>query len=137
MDTLVRQFLEAVVAGSPVAKAIGVELASVEVDAVTLRLPFDHAITTTPDTIHGGVVATLIDITGAACSASGIAADDGATGGATAHLSVAYLAPARSDLSAEGRVVHRSRSTTHTEVSVRDVDGRLVATGQVSSRIFH
>ena len=60
-----------------------------------------------------------------------------ATGGATSHLSVTYLAPGRGDLEAFAAVVHRTRSTTQTEVAVRDADGRLVATGQVSSRIFH
>jgi uncharacterized protein (TIGR00369 family) len=137
MDTLVRQFVEAVTVGSPVARSMGVELTSLEVDVVTLRLPYADDLATTPGIVHGGVIAALIDIAGATCSASGIAPDDGATGGATSHLSVTYLAPTRSDMCAEARTVHRSRSTTQTEVRVRDVDGRLVATGQVSSRIFH
>lgn len=136
MDPLARQWIDGVVAGSPVAKALGVEITDAEVDSVSIRLPYDDQLTTVPDTVHGGVVATLIDIAGAACSASGVTADDGATGGATTHLSVTYLAPGRGDLEAFGAVVHRTRSMTQTEVAVRDADGRLVATGQVSSRIF-
>jgi acyl-coenzyme A thioesterase PaaI-like protein len=50
---------------------------------------------------------------------------------------VTYLARASGDLTAEARVLHRSRSMTQSEVSVHGADGRLVATGQVSSRIFH
>lgn len=136
MDPLARQWIDGVIAGSPVAKALGVEITDAEVDSVSVRLPFDDQLTTVPDTVHGGVIATLVDIAGAACSASGVRADDGATGGATTHLSVTYLAPGRGDLEAFAAVVHRTRSTTQTEVAVRDADGRLVATGQVSSRIF-
>lgn len=137
MDPLARQWIDGVVAGSPAAKALGVEITDAEVDSVSVRLPFDDQLTTVPDTVHGGVIATLIDIAGAACSASGVTAGDSATGGATTHLSVTYLAPGRGDLEAFAAVVHRTRSTTQTEVAVRDADGRLVATGQVSSRIFH
>lgn len=76
-------------------------------------------------------------IAGAAGSASGVTPDDGATGGATASLSVNYLAPARTNLTATATVVHRTRRATLTDVHVHDVDGLLVATEQVSSRFFH
>ena len=112
-------------------------MVALEVDCVSLRMPFSDQLTTVPDTVHGGVIATLIDIAGAAASASGVTIDDGPTGGATSHLSVTYLARASGDLSADARVVHRSRSMTQSEVTVHDAEGRLVATGQVSSRIFH
>jgi uncharacterized protein (TIGR00369 family) len=137
LEPLARQWIEGVIAESPVAKALGVEVVALEVDLVRMRVPYDDQLTTVPGTVHGGVIATLIDIAGAAASASGVATDDGATGGATSHLSVTYLARASGDLTAEARVVHRSRSMTQSEVSVHGADGRLVATGQVSSRIFH
>jgi uncharacterized protein (TIGR00369 family) len=114
-----------------------VEAVSLDVDHVVLRLPFDDGIATVPHTVHGGVLATLVDIAGAASSASGVTADDAATGGVTTNLTVAFLAPGEGDLTADASVVHRTRSTTFSEVAVRDRSGRLVAKGQVSSRLFH
>lgn len=136
-DPLARLWIDQVIAGSPVSAALGVEIAEIAVDEVTLRIAFADELTTVPGVIHGGVVATLVDVAGAAASASALTADDGATGGATAHLTISYLAPAGSDLTARAKVVHRTRSGTQSQVEVRDAEDRLVATGQVSSRIFH
>lgn len=132
-----RAWIDHVIAGSPVGRALGVEVVSADVDSIRMRLAFDEELTTVPGTLHGGVIATLIDIAGAAASASGLTEEDGATGGATSHLSVTYLAPAQGDLEAVATVVHRTRSMTQTEVAVRTIGGDLVAAGQVSSRIFH
>jgi uncharacterized protein (TIGR00369 family) len=137
VDAQARFFIDAVIAGSPVAKSLGIEVVSAEVDRVLVRIGFDDDLTTVPSVIHGGVVATLIDIAGAAASASGLTSDDAASGGATSHLSVTYLAPARGDLEAVATVQHRTRSMTQSEVSVRTVGGDLVAVGQITSRIFH
>ena len=137
VDPGARAWIDLVIAGSPVAKSLGVEIVAAEVDCVRVRIRFADEITTVPGVIHGGVVSALIDIAGAAGSASGLTAEDNATGGATSHLSVTYLAPATGDLEAVATVVHRSRSMTQSEVAVRAVGGDLVAVGQVSSRIFH
>jgi uncharacterized protein (TIGR00369 family) len=137
IDEQARAWIELVIAGSPVAKALGVEVVAAEVDRVCVRVPFADGLTTVPETVHGGVIATLIDIAGAASSASGLTPADGATGGATSHLLVTYLAPGRGDLEAVATVVHRTRSTTQSEVAVRSVGGDLIAVGQVTSRVFH
>ncbi|MET3962849.1 uncharacterized protein (TIGR00369 family) [Marmoricola sp. OAE513] len=137
LDPGARAWIEGVIAASPVGKALGIKIVAAEVDCVRVGLKFDDELTTVPGVIHGGVISTLIDIAGAAASASGLTAADGATGGATSHLSVTYLAPALGDLEAVATVVHRSRSMTQSEVAVRSVGGDLVAAGQVSSRIFH
>jgi uncharacterized protein (TIGR00369 family) len=137
MDPLARQWIDGVVLGSPVAKAIGATLVSAEVDAVTVDLPFDEQLTTMPGLTHGGVLATLIDIAGAAASATGVRAEDGATGGATSHLAVSYLSPARGDLRAVATVIHRTRSATNADVRVSNASGQLVASGQVASRFLH
>ncbi|MFD7710597.1 PaaI family thioesterase [Streptomyces sp. NPDC059785] len=137
MDQIARQWIDSAVMASPVAKSMGMTLVAAEADSVVLALPFADHLTTTPGTLHGGVVAALVDTAGAAASASGLTAGDEATGGATSNLSVTYLAPARTGLRATATVVHRARSSTHTQVAVRDADGRLVASGYVDSRIFH
>lgn len=137
ISTLAQYWIDKLVAGSPVGKALELSVHSAEVDAITLAMPISDDITTTPGTIHGGILATLIDAAGAAASASGVVEGDAATGGATTHLSVTYFTPARTDLAATAEVVHRTRTTTTTEVAVNDTQGHTVARGQVTSRIFH
>lgn len=136
VDSQARWFIDEVIAGSPVASALRVEVVDARVDQVRLRIAYDDDLTTVPGVVHGGVVATLIDIAGAAASASGLSAESGATGGATSHLAVTYLAPAQGDLEAVATVQHRTRSMTQSEVAVRAVGGDLVAVGQMTSRIF-
>lgn len=137
VDDHTQAWIDHVIAASPVATALGVEVVAVEIDCVRMRIAFDDHLTTVPGMIHGGVIATLIDVAGAAASASGLTKEDEATGGATSHLAVTYLAPAQGDLEAVATVIHRSRSTTQSEVAVQTIGGDLVAAGQVSSRIFH
>ena len=136
MHSLAQHWIENVVLKAPVAQALGISLRSAAVDQVTLAMPFSEELTTIPGVLHGGVVATLIDIAGATASASGLSSDDGVSGGATANLTVNYLAPASADLIAAATVVHRTRSATLTEVRVTNPQGKLVATGQVNSRLF-
>jgi uncharacterized protein (TIGR00369 family) len=133
---LARHWIDNIILQSPVARAIGVTLHSADVDQVTAELSFSEDLTTTPGLLHGGVIASLIDTLGAAGSASGVTPDQEAAGGATSHLAVNYLAPARTDLTATATVVHRTRSGTLTDVYVRDTEGTLVAMGQVTSRFF-
>ncbi|WP_022892551.1 PaaI family thioesterase [Agromyces subbeticus] len=137
MHSLAQHWIENIVLQSPVAQTLSITARSADIDHVTLVMPYSAALTTTPGVLHGGAVATLIDTIGAAASASGISPDDEPSGGATMSLTVNYLAPASTDLTATGTVVHRTRSATLTEVHVTNAAGDLVATGQVSSRIFH
>lgn len=136
MNPLAQQWIDEAVLGSPVAQSLGVRLMTAKPDEIILAMKFDAHLSTTPGVIHGGVVATLIDIAGAAASASGVTTQT-ATGGATSQLAVHYLAPAVDELTAEATVVNRTRSSTLTHVRVVDNNGSLIATGEVTSRIFH
>ncbi|GAA3956669.1 PaaI family thioesterase [Gordonia caeni] len=136
MHSLASHWIDDILLASPVARGLGISVEAAQADRIVARLPYSDGVTTTPGVIHGGVIATLIDTAGAMASASGLAPGDGATGGATSHLTVTYLAPAGSELTATATVVHRTRSATVTNVHVHDAQGRPVATGQVSSRIF-
>ncbi len=130
-----RRWIDHVLAGSPVARGIGLRFTTIEPDRIVATLPFGPDRVTLDDLVHGGVIATLIDIAGAAASASGIG--DGVAGGATTTMSIAYLAPARGcDLTAEAVVIQRGRIQTVSDVSVRDPCGRAIAKGIVTSRLF-
>jgi uncharacterized protein (TIGR00369 family) len=136
MHALARYWIDEVLGKSPFAAMLGIEIAEAEPDRVFVRLPFRPDLATVGTLIHGGAIATLIDIAGAAASGSGITEND-VTGGATSQIDVAYLVTADAcDLLAEARVIQRSKSQTVSDVFVRDAEGRLIAKGMVTSRIF-
>lgn len=129
-------FVHKILAGSPIARHLGIVVELADVDHIVMSLPYNESLVTVGTTVHGGVIATLIDVAGAAASGSGIT-DESTTGGATTVLNVNYIAAANgADLTATADVVHRSRRQTVTDVVVRDSDGGLIATATVTSRIF-
>lgn len=135
VDPRLAELVGAVLMGSPVAQALGIELRTLAVDHAVLELPFRPANVTRGDTVHGGVVATLIDVAAAAAAASG--ADPGSLrGGATGSLAISYLAPAEGvALRAEARVVRRGRRQAVSDVAVSAGD-LLVAKALVTSALF-
>ena len=136
VDPNMALFVEHILAGSQVAKRLGIRLVALEPERVVMALPYDAANITVGTTVHGGVIATLIDVVGAAGSASG-ADSSKIKGGATSSLVINYLNAANGvDLEAEGKVIKRGRDTTVTEIAVRDPNGTLIATGTVTSRLW-
>ena len=128
------KLIREVLIGSAIARALGIALDTVEVDRIVLRLPFSPQNVTLGRIVHGGVIATLIDVAGAAASFSGVGPD---MRGATSTLAISYLAAADGvDLVAEARVIQRGRSQTVAEVIVRSADGRLVAQALSTNRVF-
>ncbi|MBY4897955.1 PaaI family thioesterase [Cupriavidus sp. AU9028] len=134
-----RALIEAILMQSPVARSLGVMLDSLAPEHVELRLPFNANNVTMGNTVHGGVIATLIDIAGAAAAASGADVDE-LKGGATSSLSIQYLAPAQgADLRAVAAVLRRGRRQVVTEVTVyaeSDDSGTVVAKALMSSALF-
>lgn len=135
----IRQTVERILIQSPVARTLGVSLDTLAVDHVELLLPFRSDNVTLGETVHGGVIATLIDIAGAAAAASG-ADPAGLRGGATASLSIQYLAPANgAGLRAVATVVRRGRRQVVTDVAVyaeAPDEAVLVAKALMSSTLF-
>ncbi len=139
VDARIRQTVEQVLMGSPVARALGIRLDVLAVDQVELLLPFSAANVTVGDVVHGGVIATLIDVAGAAAAASGADAGN-LRGGATSSLNIQFLEAARAvSLRAVANVVRRGRRQVVSEVSVyaegTDEAG-LVAKALMSSTLF-
>ncbi len=134
-QTSVRDFVEAVIAGSPLAVTLGVTLAALGEDTIELALPFSPGNVTVGNTVHGGAIASLIDIAGAGLSS--LAADPARhTRGSTSHLVVNYLRPANGvDLLARGAILRAGRDTVISEIEVAGPDGKLVAKGTVTSRL--
>ena len=74
---------------------------------------------------HGGVIAAMCDI--AAHAAVAVRLGDFAP---TIDLRVDYLAPARGDLVAKGKLLRLGRSIGRADVEVADPSGKLVAVGR-------
>lgn len=129
-------FIDEVLAKSPFAGPLGLVVEAREPDRVVLRLPFSPKLPTVASIVHGGAIATLVDVAGMAACASG--ADPARfLGGATINLSVTYIAMANGlDLRAEAMVIQRGATQTVSDVFVRDANDKLVAKGMVISRIF-
>ena len=120
---------------SPFARKAGLELAEMEPDRAVVRMPYEVGLTTFADVVHGGAIATLLDVAAVAAAWSGVT-DESAATGATVSSSVNYVSAARgSDLTASARVSRRARSFCFCEVAVRDEDDRLVAQGLVTYKI--
>ena len=129
------RWIDDILLSSPLAKSLGIVRTALDVDRVVLAMPFRPANITLGSIVHGGAIATLIDIAGAASSASGANADEVA-GGATANLTIHYLAPADGcDLEAEAIVVKRTARQSVSEIRVRSSHA-LIATAVITSAIL-
>lgn len=76
-------------------------------------------------TLHGGAVATLMDMT-----ASYLVFSQGAGGGATISLAIDFLRPATGDIRAEASMLKQGRTVTTVAISAFDETDRLVAAGR-------
>jgi uncharacterized protein (TIGR00369 family) len=127
--------VELAVVKSPFAVTLGVQHERVEADRVVVRLPFSENNVTVGDMVHGGAIASLIDVAATGAAWSGLD-DPAGYRGTTIGLSVSYLAAARSTgLVADARVRRRGRSVCFIDVSVRDDSEQEVASAQVTYKL--
>lgn len=121
---------------------LSVAVESVDRGHVELSIPFADELTNVPwpdgtRTVHGGVVASALDVTGIMTVQS---AADGATGATTTELNVSYLRPATGDLLVTGEAVRVGRTIGVARVTAESTteEGERVevAAGRVSIRVF-
>jgi uncharacterized protein (TIGR00369 family) len=80
--------------------------------------------------IHGGILASLVDIAALAAIRSLITPSDILAG--TAELNISYMRPATSEVVVtEGRVLKKGRSLATVDVDISDGKGRLFCKGRV------
>lgn len=112
---------------TPFLSWLGIVFERYEPDEVTLRLPFRDELTNDGVYYHGGVIASMLDTTGAAAAWSNHDFTKG-TRASTVGMSVQYVgACRRSDLVCEARTVKRGKDLVFTEITAMDADGRIVA----------
>jgi len=131
----IRLLVERGIVASRYGQLLGVACEIVEEDRVCIRLPYRADVTTVGDLVHGGAIASLVDIAATgACWAS--PAVKPASRGTTVGFTIHYLAPARGqDLLADARVIQRGASICFVEVEVRDGDATLVSRATVTYKL--
>ena len=129
------RLIEAGIVAGPFAALVGLRSEAIEADRVRLRLPFRPDVTTVGKMVHGGAIASLVDV---AATAAAWAHPDASVEarGSTVGFSLNFLAPALGcDLIADARIVQRGRSLCVCEVSVEREDGTVVAKSLVTYRL--
>lgn len=119
--------LEEIMTQMPFAEHLDIEVteAANGYATATLDLADYHSSVPGRTVAHGGVAYALADTVGGAAVIS-----LHYTATPTIDMRMDYLAPARTDLVAEAEVVRDGESVAVAEVTVRDVDGRSVATAR-------
>ncbi len=130
-----RTLVEGFIVGSPYGRHLGMVAEAVEVDRVRVRLPYREAVTTIGDTVHGGAIASLVDVAATAACWANPGVDAGARG-TTIGFAINYLNAGRGqDLVAAADVIQRGRAISVCDVHVRAVDGTLVARATVTYKL--
>lgn len=116
---------------SPVADRLRIGLADAGVGLVRLSMPYSDGNVTEGETVHGGVICTLADVAAVACAVS--SARDLPAGGATANLSICFLAKAQGQtLIATGQTVRSGIRQTVVRVGISDASSGTIAEALVT-----
>jgi uncharacterized protein (TIGR00369 family) len=86
--------------------------------------------------VHGGVYSALVDMAVGGALGTLHAEAAGGVGQTTLDLNVSFLAAARGDIIAEGRIIKRGRTIAFGEVTIKDSAGTLVAVGRATYMIL-
>ena len=110
---------------------VGIEVEEIRFDYCRMRLPFRPELEQPMGLVHGGAIATLIDVVVVPAIGSRLEPD---TGYSTVDLHIQYLsALVQDDAVAEGWVVRRGRSIMFCRAEVfAGSSGRLLATGSLT-----
>jgi acyl-coenzyme A thioesterase 13 len=110
----------------------GMELIAAEGGRARVRLPVGEAVQNANGALHGGAVATLVDVVGTLAI---MTADRDHRPGVSTDLNVSWFAPAAggSTVLVEATVLKTGRTLAFVQVDVRrELDGVLVAQGRMT-----
>lgn len=119
--------------GSPYFTTLGLSLLEAGEGHARVALPLTPAVANRKGDVHGGAIASLIDMAMSQAIRSGLTEYRGL---ATISMSVNYLAVGGGELIAEAVVIRTGRSTAFAVAEVRDGAGQVVATGQGAFRVI-
>lgn len=121
------QDIEQKLLNGPYHQWLGLKVAQAGEGEITLTLPFREEFVVNPagGYIHGGILATLIDL-----AADWALAAWTHRGVPTLNLHVDYHRPARGELTVKAKVIKHGKLASSAEAWVYDAEGRLVASGR-------
>jgi uncharacterized protein (TIGR00369 family) len=120
---------------SPFLQHLGIRVDEMRPDEAVLTLPYRPEHATMGTMVHGGAIATLIDVAGMVAAWSGAEAPANQRG-STVGMTVSYLAAANGeDLRARARLLRRGRSLAYVDIEVVTASGALAAKGLVTYKL--
>jgi uncharacterized protein (TIGR00369 family) len=120
----------------PLHKVLGIELVEMGDAFAVFSMPVAEGAFNSTGNLHGGAIATLIDIASGAAAALGSGFKPGQQTLVTADLHVRYLGRPHGDvIYARGDVLRAGRQLTIVETRVTDDSGRIIATADFASMI--
>jgi steroid delta-isomerase-like uncharacterized protein len=135
LDPRIAGAIEKAIVGAPFGDLIGLRCESIATDRVRVRLPFRRELTTLGEMVHGGAIASLVDVAATAAAWAHPHAELGARG-STVGFSLSFLAPGLArDLVADARIAQRGGTLCVCDVAVEDAAGAAVARALVTYRL--
>jgi uncharacterized protein (TIGR00369 family) len=126
---LVTKALEGRLARIPIFQTLRLRLAAVGEGTASLAAPYDPVYDGIFNSFHGGLLMTLAD-TAACIAVLTLAGAEAAI--TTTDMNVRFLAPCRSDVIAEARIIKFGKTLCPVSVDLRDARSVHVATAQVT-----
>jgi len=120
---------------SPYGRHLGMDPILIEVDHVIVAMPFKNDLTTLGDVVHGGAIASLVDV---AATGAFWALEEQPKNprGTTIGFSINYLDAGRAQtLTADAKVMRRGGSICVGSVDVTDETGKQVAHATVTYKL--
>jgi uncharacterized protein (TIGR00369 family) len=121
--------LEKRLATIPIFTTLRLRLGAVSDGAVTLTAPYDSAYDGVFKSFHGGLLMTLADTAACVAVLTLAGADADIT---TTDMNIRFLAPCRSDCTAEATLIKFGKTLCPVSVELRDASGVRVAVAQVT-----
>jgi acyl-CoA thioesterase len=113
---------------------LGIDVVDARPGSIRIRLPIrDELCNAAGAPLHGGVVASLIDMAIGGALGTLREAAAGGVDQSSIELNVGFIAAARrGDVFAEGRILKHGRTLAFGEASVTDAEGKLLAIGRAT-----
>lgn len=120
----------------PFQQLLGIEVLDAANDTAVVKLPFRQELAGGGQAFHGGVISSLLDLTGALAAWSGHDTSRG-TRASTVSLTTNFLAAAQGvDIVASARAIKRGKELIFCEVQVtEEKTEKLIANGTMIYRI--
>lgn len=121
---------------TPLHRLLGISFLQIDPEMVVCEMPVREQAFNSAGNLHGGALATLIDVCGGTAAARNSGFEPGKNTIVTADMHVRYLGRAQGDfVRAEGRVLRAGRQLVIVECRVIDDTGRMIAFADFSSMI--